>query len=486
MQTKSTSLLLCVAVTAVWLVIAIFGMSKHELWLDEAQHWLLAKDSASMGEMFCNMRYDGHAPLWNVLLFFASRVTGSFVAMQALHLLFATGTVFLILRFAPFPLWIKLILPFTYFFGFEYVIISRNYAPAIFFILLVCIHMRKESKQVLVVSLLSGIAVLFHSYAGFLLLPLLVYWYRGLRRQNVENSKFMLPGIIFGVMVIVSAWISMVPSDHFIFTLHSPVFAAEHFGSTLLLPFTGLMHFPEVTGDHWWNTNLFLPESNIGKAMIALVFWGLPAFVLRKNKPLFFVYLAGAIIISAGIFFNPLGASVRHSGMIAVLFLVCLWLGSERLSFGKADRVIVGLILMVQLGSWLTSWIFEWRKPFSQSENVATYVKANYPEMKVVVYPHWVGPAVSVYLGHRVFYAEREREGTFTNWESYRFTASKEEFIGACRDYMREQKIDSMVLLVNATYSLYYPPEGTATEIAIFDGAAVVAENYKVYLLKSQ
>src|SRR5688572_21418326 len=131
-------------------------MSKHEIWLDEAHHWLLAKDSDSFGELFRNMQYEGHPPLWNILLFGVSRVTDSFVGMQILHLLFAGGTVFLILRYAPLPFWVKVLLPFTYFFGFEYAIIARNYAPAVFFIILACAWSQDVQRNVYRIALVLG------------------------------------------------------------------------------------------------------------------------------------------------------------------------------------------------------------------------------------------------------------------------------------------------------------------------------------------
>ena len=53
-----------------YLVISIAGLYYHELWLDEAQHFLIGRDSNSLPALYNNMRYDGHPRLWNFLLYF--------------------------------------------------------------------------------------------------------------------------------------------------------------------------------------------------------------------------------------------------------------------------------------------------------------------------------------------------------------------------------------------------------------------------------
>ena len=45
-----------------FVTVTIFG---HEIWFDEMQHWLIAKDSCSLSELFHNLRYDGRPTLTN-------------------------------------------------------------------------------------------------------------------------------------------------------------------------------------------------------------------------------------------------------------------------------------------------------------------------------------------------------------------------------------------------------------------------------------
>lgn len=51
-----------------WVACVVVGLVAHEPWFDEAQAWLLARD-ASLGELlFHRLRYEGHPPLWYLLL----------------------------------------------------------------------------------------------------------------------------------------------------------------------------------------------------------------------------------------------------------------------------------------------------------------------------------------------------------------------------------------------------------------------------------
>src|SRR5450432_1776006 len=78
---------------SVYLLISIIGLAHHELWLDEAQHFLIGRDSHSMSSMYYNMRYDGHPRLWNWLIYLITHyITPSYIGLQVFHLLITTCT----------------------------------------------------------------------------------------------------------------------------------------------------------------------------------------------------------------------------------------------------------------------------------------------------------------------------------------------------------------------------------------------------------
>jgi hypothetical protein len=125
------------------LVLTFFALGllligRHELWQDEWQAWLIARDSATIRDLFNNLRYEGHPGLWHLGLFGLSRLTPQPLAMQVLHLVVATATVYVFLKFSPFTNFQKILFVFGYFPFFEYAAISRNYASGLLLLFLFC------------------------------------------------------------------------------------------------------------------------------------------------------------------------------------------------------------------------------------------------------------------------------------------------------------------------------------------------------------
>ncbi len=486
MEKRQTSTSAALGITGVWLAVALFVMSKHEIWLDEAHHWLLARDSDSILKMFRNMRYEGHPPFWNILLFVIACFTDSPAAMQYVHLAFAAGTVFLIARYAPFPLWVKVLLPFTYFLGYEYAIIARNYAPAVFFIVLACVWSTDFRKNIFRITIALGVATCFHVYAGGVAFVLLIYFLWQLRSIASETGwKLKYVGVFSLFGILAAYFLLRVPSDHFIYGFHGGLFSLNRIGSTLLLPFTSLFHFPELSGDYWWNTNIFLQGSDMTKGIIGLLFWFIPALVFLKNRPIFWLYISGTILLSVGLLISPSPVSLRHAGFVAVLFFVCLWM-SGGANFPKFSKSILGGILALQFGAYITTAYKEYTQPFSQAKNVAGFIEAEYPDLKVAAYPMYMGPPVSAYLGKTVFYGQYNKNGSFGDWSHGGFTLMEEDMITQCKSYLRGEKLDSMVLLGPSDTTYFYIRSPEAKFRAKFDGAAVMSENYNVYIITSE
>jgi hypothetical protein len=113
--------------TAAFFLLGLLVLLRHEMWQDEWQAWLLARESSSLADLFQNIRYEGHPCLWYLALFVISRFTTDPLGMQLLHLMIATGTVYIFLKYSPFTRLQKILFIFGYFPFYEYCAISRNY-----------------------------------------------------------------------------------------------------------------------------------------------------------------------------------------------------------------------------------------------------------------------------------------------------------------------------------------------------------------------
>ncbi len=82
--------------------LGLIGILNHAMWRDELNVWLIARDSDSIGELFRNIKYEGHPGLWYLCLYVLNQFTHNPVSMQIFHLLLATGFVYIFVRFSQF------------------------------------------------------------------------------------------------------------------------------------------------------------------------------------------------------------------------------------------------------------------------------------------------------------------------------------------------------------------------------------------------
>jgi hypothetical protein len=85
-----SSLSYAVIISAIFLVLGIVLVFHHEMWRDEVNVWLIAKDIQSPFGILQHLRYDGHPGLWHLCVFAIRHIIPYPIAMQILHLLIAT------------------------------------------------------------------------------------------------------------------------------------------------------------------------------------------------------------------------------------------------------------------------------------------------------------------------------------------------------------------------------------------------------------
>jgi hypothetical protein len=150
-------------VTGIFFAVAVFGLVNHEMWRDEHQAWLVARDAHSLSQLFENMRYEGNPALWHIFLYFITCFTHNPVYMQVFHLLVACGFIFVFNRYAPIGILYKTLFSFGYFPLYEYAVISRSYGLGLLLVFIVCaLYKNRLSNYILIgiiLSLLANVAI---------------------------------------------------------------------------------------------------------------------------------------------------------------------------------------------------------------------------------------------------------------------------------------------------------------------------------------
>lgn len=134
-RNKRAELALAAGTLSFYAAILVFAIPRHEPWADEAQAWELAK-SVSLKKLFITyIHYEASPGLWHTLLWGLSRLGTTYNGMHWIAGLIALATMTLVVTSAPFPIYIRALLPFTYFFVYQYSVVARSYVlfPAVLF-----------------------------------------------------------------------------------------------------------------------------------------------------------------------------------------------------------------------------------------------------------------------------------------------------------------------------------------------------------------
>lgn len=423
----------------------------HELWLDEAHHWLLARDSTSLVDLVKNTRYEGHPILWNVLLYGITRFTLNPFAMQVFHILISTSVVFLFLRKAPFSWLFKTLFIFGYFMIFEYNLISRNYMLGVLFLFLACSVFKDLDRKFILLCVYLALAANVHLMFSVLALALFltVVWERQQQHLLFKKRNDNWGYFIFGFGLLLTIIQIIPPADSTFFNHVNEMVFTEKFTKGFISLFKGLMTIPDFTTIHFWNSNFLVNASKPFSALLGLLVYTLPMLLFYKNKKtLFFAYIA--LFGTQIFFFITQMSATRHDGMTYIIIIMALWIEHY---FAKEDYAlkrflnatpapflknpILYSILSIQFLSGVYAYAMDYQYPFTTSKDTVCYLKERKLNTKTIITVTCDGTLISPYLEKKVWFL---CDGSFQSYCHWDFVCamdiSKKRIIAMISDYM--------------------------------------------------
>ena len=126
---------------ALFIALHVAATIVHEPWFDEAQSWQIAK-CASLRELLLVIpHYEGHPPLWWLILAVPAKLGVPYeIGLKTVGFIISITAATLMIFYSNLPRMLRLTLPFTYFFFYQYGVIVRPYG----IMLLVMILLGKE------------------------------------------------------------------------------------------------------------------------------------------------------------------------------------------------------------------------------------------------------------------------------------------------------------------------------------------------------
>ena len=483
------------------------------MWRDELQAWLLARDSDWPWNIPHNIRYEGHPGLWHLILWIPSHLSSNPIWMQVIHGCIATACAWLWWRHAPLPWWVRIPLPFGYFFFYQYAIIARNYGISALLLFAIAHRVRLKWKAAVGTGIL--IALLCHTNAHSMILLLgclpwvgLLYLWHYYKDNHDARKSFRsvtLGGAIAIIGLTTSVYQVIPPEDsgyasewhlewedkralntsRCIVQAYAPVpLKSDHsLGGNILYNSQRGWGWLEWKNSHWG-------------AGVALI---LAAACLIRSPFLLLPFITATFGLWA-FFYIKFPGSIRHHGFLVLIWLSLLWVGqlwkdsNERKSWRSWTRnAVLHIVLLFWcglslLGSW-NAFSVTIEHTFSHGKSAGRYIRDHF-ENDVIVTGNHRGPWLSTVVGYaevpEAYYMGRRSWASYVIWDQHwRTRPTFREIYNDLLNLSEEFPNRDIVFVSEQQRSFYFP--GFRFELlADFTGPATIGEKYVLYQVKPE
>jgi hypothetical protein len=298
----------------------------HEPWGDEAQAWQLARNLSLRSLFQTYIRYEGSPGLWHLLLWILNRVHLSYVGMHWFCAVIALAASALLIFNSPFPRYLRLTLPFTYFLLFQFAVVARSYVlvPVLFFLIAIC-----WKKSPLLLALLLGLLANVSLHTAMLSGGLVLVYAIGSRRGAKTGANFSTRRKIQALAILLclyaaAVWTAWPPHDQAFKTEAGPLFIVF------------LVHFIGLCGP--WAA--------------ALPFWIAIAFTLRARGAS--VFLLPLLLFVA--FSLAVHVAFWHAGLLFPFAICILWITWPAPDQPSSKYEFIGRIALVGFAALQICW----------------------------------------------------------------------------------------------------------------------------------
>lgn len=393
---------LCVLLAYACLVFACVPF--HEPWADEAQAWLLARDLSVPSLLFHFLRREGHPALWYLLLWGPTHLHVSYAILNWISALIALAGIWVLLRLAPFPFYLRALLPFTFFLGYQYSVVARSYVlfPLLSFLAAHFYRQRKPMSLAIALGLLANV-----SLHGTIVAIAFVaaYWIAARRTPGRFSSR---PALVFAAFVVFAAvciWPTLGSLPRVGPTLNrivdrlsigphptpppavaiSPANAAAPVLATPAEPLPGrdkLATVPSV---------LSLGVAHPWLVAVAFELLVVVYLIWRRQPALLLAPLCLALFL---IFVY---AAEWHMGLVWIALLMVLWAAwdtpaaAARFDLQCIVAGVVTVLCVLQLPWTFHAFAYDFREPTSPNPAAAAYIKALPPGTRIAGFGRSVG-----------------------------------------------------------------------------------------------
>jgi hypothetical protein len=399
---------------AIYAVTVAGALRFHEPWADEAQAWLIAR-SLPLRQMFQILRYEGTPGLWHLLLWCLIKLHVSYVGMGWAAGAIAVAGAATLLLFSPFPRWLRLLLPFSFFLVFQYAVVARSYVlgPALLFLLAALWSKRFAwpVRVAVVLGLMANVALHLAMFAGgfALVFALELAWFHSEKAQLPSARKISLAALVL-ILFCACAIVMARPAKDIAYPQGlSPMPAAETRSRERL---TSLRHGHSLRAIEYQFDQWLRPPLADGLVLplgLALLFWTTFAWALLREGKL--RYLIPGVLFA--LFCHFVAVRLWHAGLMTQYVIAVLWMTwpQQGRRFGGRARheqcvlILFLLVVLLQIDWAVYALRFDRARAYSPGRQTATFLRPYVDKGARILETgnHFDSVAIEPYFEQKVF-----------------------------------------------------------------------------------
>jgi hypothetical protein len=490
-ERKKTEVIILTVILGCYLIFNGIMLAGHELWRDEANVWLIARELSPL-QLLREIRYQGHPCLWYLLTMPFAKAGFPFQTLSVLSYFVMAVTAGIFVYQAPFHPVTKLICLMSPVFSYYYPVVARNYCLiALLLMLLALLYPERNEKPVLY-GLLLGLLVqadtIALATAG--LLSLMWLW-EGLRQSLGERKGralltagkgLWIPLASLGLWVLEFSGVSDSPEFQMrVLSISEFLSEVKNYSCSILTRMTG--------------------RGQIFNEIIIFAFIITGVMISLKIKSFWpMLVMAGTFLFEVVFSILVYQLHIWHYIMLCFALLWFFWMGGteKKGTLSVLCRVLSeGLLVVLAVTMFM-----RWNSPqesssldnalhglYSDGVNAAAYIRANVPEDELL-FSTDVSEAATVqaYLGksYCFYYAGSGQKAVYADYtDAQKQTVDYQDFLARVQTDFPEA--DGFYLLESQGNCIDNLSEETKSGFTVCyrtEGESARGEDYTLYYIK--
>jgi len=403
-------------------VFILMGALEHELWRDEAQSWLIARDMSFL-QLFFEINYEGTPALWHLILMPFAKLGFPPSTITYIHIFIVFVTATLFITQAPFSKFTMVLFLFSFYMVWEYAIVARNYNLTVLLLFAIAANYKHRYTKPLVHTALIFLLFNTNVHSFFMALGLACLYLYETEKWTIRLRDIRLPIIIIGFGLLISV-LQLIP-------------AADNMRSNMLHEFNylavpraimnALFPIPMVASKDILTYTLY---SLLAFSSLAILGYA-SLYLYCNSRQVFYIYMAATLWLFYLFVFKHFGG-YRHHGFILIFLMFSLWI-SNSCEPNKKTKLANKMALLRQKTLRLLnlSFVFsiisggfmhfnEQTMKYSGAQEMAAFLSTTDLTDKVIIgYPSTVASSLAPHLPNKkLWYPEIEDFGTYVVWNN--------------------------------------------------------------------